>query len=70
MTLRKYNDTPDDADNRPISIWYCERLNTQENLLSNNLKRAHDAYDMEQERKRLAELGIDILEIQKILRDR
>lgn len=63
MTPRKFNEAADDADARPKSPYSTGRLNTAENLQSCNLKRAHDKYDRLQEKKELADLGIDIGEI-------
>jgi len=64
MDLIKYNEIADDADFRRKSVWSAGRLNTNENFLSINLKRAHDAYDEKQEQKRLALLLNDIWDIE------
>ena len=54
MKFKKFNDTASDADIRDrryitgTSVWADGRLNCKENLVSKNLKLAHDAYDREQ----------------------
>ncbi len=64
MARRAFNETTGDDDIRQKSLWTDKRLNIQIARDAEKLKRAHDAYDREQEKKDLASLGIDIGEIE------